>query len=39
MTKEELLKGTDLFLLDLDGTVYLSDTPIPGHTNLLAALK
>ena len=39
MTKEELLKGTDLFLLDLDGTVYLSDTPIPGVKEALQGLR
>lgn len=39
MTKEELLKGTDLFLLDLDGTVYLSDTPIAGVKEALQGLR
>ena len=39
MTKEELLKGTDLFLLDLDGTVYLSDTPIAGVREALQGLR
>lgn len=39
MTKEELRKGTDLFLLDLDGTVYLSDTPVAGVAETLSRLR
>lgn len=39
MTKEELLRGTDLFLLDLDGTVYLGDAPIGGMRETLMRLR
>ena len=39
MTKEELLRGVDLFLLDLDGTVYLDSQPIGNMTGTLAALR
>lgn len=39
MTREELLQTTDLFLLDLDGTVYLDETPIGDVTNTLARLR
>lgn len=39
MTKEELLQTTDLFLLDLDGTVYLDDTPIGAMKETLARLR
>ena len=39
MTKEELLNATDLFLLDLDGTVYLSDTHIVGVGETLHKLR
>ena len=39
MTKEELLRETELFLLDLDGTVYLDDRPIGGMKNTLATLR
>lgn len=39
MTKEELLDGTDLFLFDLDGTVYLGDVPVPGAPEALARLR
>lgn len=39
MTKEELLQSTELFLLDLDGTVYLDSTPIGDMVNTLARLR
>ena len=39
MTKEELLQTTDLFLLDLDGTVYLAETPIGEMRETLARLR
>ena len=39
MTKEEILRGTDLFLLDLDGTVYLDETPIGDMKNTLMRLR
>lgn len=39
MTKEELLRHTEVFLLDLDGTVYLDDTPIGEMSHTLARLR
>ncbi len=39
MTKQELLQKTEVFLLDLDGTVYLSGTPIGDMLNTLATLR
>ena len=39
MTKAEILRETDLFLLDLDGTVYLDETPIGDMKGTLAALR
>ncbi len=39
MTKEALLNQTDLFLLDLDGTVYLDETPIGSAAETLQALR
>ena len=39
MTKEELLRGTELFLLDLDGTVYLDETPIGKMQKTLSRLR
>lgn len=39
MTKKELLDSTKLFLLDLDGTVYLDDTPIGGMCKTLQTLR
>ncbi len=39
MTKEEILQDTRAFLLDLDGTVYLDDTPIAGAKETLQALR
>ncbi len=39
MTKEELLNKTSLFLLDLDGTVYLGDEPIFGVPHALKKLR
>ncbi|MDE5896775.1 MAG: HAD-IIA family hydrolase [Clostridia bacterium] len=39
MTVNELLEQTDLFLLDLDGTVYLSEQPIGDMIRTLARLR
>lgn len=39
MTKEELLQDTELFLIDLDGTVYLDDEPIFGVRETLEKLR
>lgn len=39
MTKETLLQETDAFLFDLDGTVYLDETPIGDVQNTLARLR
>ena len=39
MTKEEILQQTDAFLLDLDGTVYLDETPIGGAVKTLQTLR
>lgn len=39
MTKETLLKETDAFLFDLDGTVYLDETPIGDVRGTLARLR
>lgn len=39
MTKEELLDSVDLLLLDLDGTVYLDETPIGDMQRTLARLR
>ena len=39
MTKEELLTKCDLFLFDLDGTVYLGDTPVAGAPEALERLR
>ena len=39
MTEEELLESTDLFLLDLDGTVYLSEKPIGDMIGTLSRLR
>ncbi len=39
MTKEELVERTQLFLLDLDGTVYIGDRPIRGVCETLSALR
>lgn len=39
MTKETLLKETDAFLFDLDGTVYLDETPIGDVKGTLACLR
>ena len=33
------LSAVRLFLLDLDGTFYLDDTPLPGALGFLAALR
>ena len=37
--KAELLKNTEVFLLDLDGTVYLDGTPIGDMINTLKTLR
>ncbi len=39
MTREELLSSCDLFLFDLDGTVYLGDAPIAGAAAALGRLR
>ncbi len=39
MTKEEILASSDLFLLDLDGTLYLGDRPIGAAKETLARLR
>lgn len=39
MTKEELLQQIDVVLLDLDGTVYLDETPIGNAVQTLNALR
>lgn len=39
MTQETLLKETDAFLFDLDGTVYLDETPIGDVKGTLARLR
>ena len=39
MTKEQLLESTDAFLFDLDGTVYLDETPIGDVKGTLARLR
>ena len=39
MTREELLDKTQVFLLDLDGTVYLDETPIGDMKNTLKKLR
>ncbi len=39
MTKEEILASADLFLLDLDGTLYLGGRPIGAAKETLARLR
>lgn len=39
MTKEMLLRETDVFLLDLDGTLYLDETPIGNVAQTLRSLR
>lgn len=39
MTKEKLIAETEVFLLDLDGTVYLDETPIGDMKNTLKELR
>ncbi len=39
MTRRELLKTTELFLLDLDGTVYLGEEPIGAMRETLSSLR
>ena len=39
MTKQELLDACDLFLFDLDGTVYLGETPVAGAAEALGRLR
>ncbi len=37
--KDQILRGTRIFLLDLDGTVYLGEKPIGGMISTLGALR
>lgn len=37
--KEHILKNTDLFVLDMDGTFYLGDTVLDGAPDFLSAAK
>ena len=39
MNRQELLRETELFLLDLDGTVYLDETPIGAMQTTLLTLR
>lgn len=39
LPKEEALKGVKLFVLDMDGTVYLSDTPIEGALDFIREVE
>ncbi len=39
MTKEQLLRETDVFLLDLDGTVYVDGVPVGGMRQTLSRLR
>ena len=39
MTKQQILSSCELFLLDLDGTVYLDDTPIGAMRRTLERLR
>ena len=39
LPKEEALKGVKLFVLDMDGTVYLSDTPIDGALDFIREVE
>ena len=39
MTGKELLQNTDIFLLDMDGTIYLEETPIGDMKNTLRRLR
>ena len=39
MTIEALLKKTNLFLLDMDGTLYIDDIPIGAVRETLARLR
>ncbi len=39
MTAKDILRSTNVFLLDLDGTVYLDDTPIGGAAEVLHVLR
>ena len=39
MTKEEIINGSEAFLLDLDGTVYLSEIPIGNMIDTLRRLR
>lgn len=39
MTIEELLKKTDIFLLDMDGTIYFEETPIGTMKETLSLLR
>ncbi len=39
MTKEDLMKKTRAFLFDLDGTVYLDETPVANAVSTLQTLR
>lgn len=39
LSKEEALKGVELFVLDMDGTFYLSDSIIEGSLDFIQKLK
>ena len=39
MTTEEIVKQAEVFLLDMDGTIYFDDTPIGDMSSTLAALR
>ncbi len=39
MTKEEALKGVKLFVLDMDGTVYIGDQPIEGAFDFIREVE
>jgi len=39
LQKEEALRGVRLFVLDMDGTVYIGDRPIPGALDFIRAVE
>ncbi len=39
MTTEEIIRGAEVFLLDMDGTIYFDDAPIGDMANTLAAFR
>ena len=39
LSKEEALKGVELFVLDMDGTFYLSDSIIEGSLDFIRKLE